>query len=288
MLLFHSGNEVNHTMNIFLLLLLLMLGIVLIPYLKVRRRVPILMYHRLAAIPGDRNALPPEKFKEQLEYLASHGYHTISPNDLYQYYHNKKPLPSKPILLTFDDGYTDNFTEALPLLKKYHMTATVCPISDWIGRENKWENFNKALTTTMSYEQLEEWSHAGMQIISHTVNHPFLSQLTGDELSAELKNSKASLETKLGMPIDYLCYPYGDFTAETKQAARQAGYKIALAIFDRVPLWDLDLLALPRIPIPCHQRMWEFKLKVSKIHLIFIALRQLERWLKQKIRRQKK
>lgn len=254
-------------------------------YLKFCRRVPVLMYHRLAKIPGDRNALPPEKFREQLAYLKAHGYHTITMEALYLYYHEHKPLPKKPVLLTFDDGYADNFTYAVPLLAEYQMTAMVFPISGWIGRENKWENFHKALTTIMSWDGLEKWRDAGLQIGSHTVNHPFLSQLTGEPLTEELVDSKATLQVHLAMDVEYLCYPYGDFNAETKKAAQEAGYKGALAIFEHVPLGHVDVFALPRIPIPSHQRMWEFKLKVSRIHMIFIALRQFERWLKQKIRK---
>ncbi len=257
----------------------------LLVYLKFRRRVPVLMYHRLAEVPGDRNALPPEKFREQLDYLKSHGYHTITMDELFLYYHDGKPLPPKPVLLTFDDGYADNLTYALPLLKEYQMKATVFPISGWVGKENKWEDFHKALTTTMSWDELKQWHNAGLQIGSHTVNHPFLSRLTGDSLKDEIRCSKDTLELQLGMKIEYLCYPYGDFNEETKRAAQEAGYKAALAIFDSVPLWHIDLFALPRIPIPSHQRMWEFKLKVSRIHTIFIALRQLERWFKRKTRK---
>lgn len=257
-------------------------------YLRFRRRVPILMYHRIARVPGDRNALPPEKFREQLNYLKSHGYHTITLDDLYLYYHDKKQLPQKPVLLTFDDGYIDNFFCALPLLQEYRMKATVFPISGWIGKENKWEKFHKALTTTMSWNELKQWHKDGMQIGCHTVNHPFLSQLTNGSLKEEIVDSKDKLEIGLDIEIEYFCYPYGDFNTKTKKAVQDAGYKVALGIFEHVPLWNIDLFSLPRIPIPSQQRMWEFKLKVSSIHMVFVALRQLERWFKHKTRNKNK
>lgn len=70
--------------------------------------VPILMYHRIAHIPGDRNSLPPDKFAWQLQYLSEHNYHTITPAMLYAFYTKKKKLPSNPILLSFDDGYNED------------------------------------------------------------------------------------------------------------------------------------------------------------------------------------
>lgn len=263
------------------ILLLIILCIFFILYLKFKNYVPILMYHRIANIPGDRNALPQEKFAEQLAYLAAHNYHTITPQDLYNHYVNKTKLPKNPILLTFDDGYEDNYTKALPLLKKYNMTAVVFPIYNWLGKENKWENFGKQLTTTMTIEQLQSWHTQGMDIQPHTANHPFLTQCTTDELIIELTETKTKFTKLLDKPMDFLCYPYGFFNQEVIDIAQKANYKMAFAIFDHVPLWHINLFALPRIPIPSHQKMWEFKLKVSSIHMIFVAMRKWERQFKQ-------
>ena len=253
-------------------------------YLKFKNYIPILMYHRIADIPDDRNSLPPAKFRKQIEYLAANGFTTVTMEMVYQFYAHGKKLPKKSVLLTFDDGYTDNYTEALPILKEKNMTAIVFPISNWIGKENKWESFNKALTTTMDFEQLKEWQDCGMEIASHTVDHPFLAHCTLEQSTIELTESKASLEKNLSCPIDFVCYPYGSFNAETKTAVQAAGYKAAFAIFEDVPLWKIDVLALPRIPIPARQSLNEFKLKVSSIHVIFIALRQWERTIKRWIR----
>lgn len=249
-------------------------------YLKFKNRVPILMYHRIADVPGDRNALPPEKFREQMQYLSRSGYSAITMSMLYDYYQHGKPLPPKPILLTFDDAYQDNFSTALPILCSYNMRGVVFPIANWIGRENKWENFNKALTRTMDWTELAAWRNSGMEIASHTVNHPFLTNCSPLELNEELQQSKRRLESKLGEPIDFICYPYGCFNEETIAAVKQCAYKGAFAIFDSVPLWNISLFALPRIQIPAHQSLWEFKLKTSSIHMIFIAMRKWERTIK--------
>lgn len=246
-------------------------------YIKFHKRIPILMYHRIANVPGERNSLSPEKFEEQLDYLKKHGYTTITMNELYQHYMQKIPLPSRPVILTFDDGYEDNYSNALPLLRERDMKATVFPIVNWIGKENKWEEFKHQTTRTMDWAELHKWQAAGMEIGCHTLDHPCLTKCDTNRLEQELMNSKAFLEKNLGAPIDFLCYPYGFFDDKTIAVAKQSGYKGALAIFENTPLWQQELFALPRIPVSNRQPLWEFALKVSRIHVIFILLRKLER-----------
>ncbi|WP_330997969.1 polysaccharide deacetylase family protein [Pectinatus sottacetonis] len=243
--------------------------------------MPILMYHRIAEVTGDRNSLPENKFIWQLEYLHANGFHTITPEMLYDFYTTGIKLPRKPILLTFDDGYKDTFTVALPLLKKYNMTAVVFPIGNWVGKKNKWENFGKQETTTMTWNELILWQKNGQSSASHTMEHPFLTNCSEPQLLAELVNSKKILEDKLNSHMDFLCYPYGNFNSAVISMAKQAGYKAAFAIFEGVNLSRPDLFALPRIPIPAHQSKWEFKLKVSCLFLLFVAMRKWERKIKQ-------
>lgn len=259
------------------LVIFLVAALLVIMYIKFRNYVPILMYHRIADVPGDRNSLPAEKFEEQLRFLAQNGYTAITPDMLYMHYTKQKRLPRKSVLLTFDDGYHDNYMEALPLLQKYNMTAVVFPIYNWIGKKNQWENFGKQETTTMTEDELRLWLNAGMDVQVHTLNHPFLTECKDKQLKEEVAVSKRQFEQLLKRPMEYLCYPYGFFDKRVIDEVRKASYKMAFAIFDNVPLWQINLFALPRIPVPSHQKMWEFKLKVSSIHVIFIAMRKWER-----------
>lgn len=269
----------------FVILALFFVLATLVLYRRFSKRVPILMYHRIADIPGDRNSLSPVKFAEQLDYLSSQGFHTVSLQDVHAYYTTGKKLPSKPVLLTFDDGYEDNLSVALPLLAARNMMATVFPISDWVGKPNDWENFGKPPAVTMNWEQLQKWLNAGMEIGSHTVSHPFLTQLSGEALQSELTQSKDTLSSRLSISADFLCYPYGDYSAQVITAAKEAQYKGALAIYDKAPLWNLDLYALPRIPISSRQPLWEFAIKVSWLHSILIFLRKAEVSIKRRLRK---
>ena len=99
-----------------------------------------------------------------------------------------------------------------------------------------------------------------------------------------VKKSKKSLDSITGTDIKAICYPYGNFNNLVIETAKQAGYKIGLAIFNQAPIWHFKILALPRIPIPSGQKMWEFKLKVSKLHMLFVILRQIERKTKKLFR----
>lgn len=270
---------------LFILLGLVITITIFMVYLKFHKWIPILMYHRIATIPGERNSLPAEKFKEQLDYLQRHDYNTITLNDLYNHYFQETPLPRHPIILTFDDGYEDNYRVALPMLRERNMKAIIFPIANWVGKENKWEKFNLKNTRTMDWEQLREWQAAGMEIGSHTLDHPFLTQCDEYRLEQELMTSKMILEERLGNKIDFLCYPYGFFNDKTIAVAKKSGYKGALAIYENAPLWKQDMFALPRIPIPSRQPLWEFALKVGLFHVIFIVLRKLERNIKRFVRK---
>lgn len=254
-------------------------------YSKFYNRVPILMYHRIADVPGERNSLPPEKFKDQLDYLKRHGFSTITLSELYKHLAHKTPLPPNPVLLTFDDGYEDNCRVALPMLLARNMKATVFPIANWIGRENKWENFNHRPTRTMNWDELRIWLAAGMEIGSHTLEHPFLTGCDETRLAQELVESKRILENKLGTNIEFLCYPYGCFDEKTLIMAQKAGYKGALAIFENAPIWRQEWFALPRIPVSPRQPLWEFALKVGRFHILLIMLRKMERKVKHLLRK---
>ena len=120
-----------------LIIIFITLGIF---YVKFSNKIPILMYHRIANVPGDRNSLPPEKFEQQLQYLHSKGYTSINMDQLYAHYVLGEKLPPKSVVLTFDDGYADNLYTAMPIMQKYNMIGNVFVIANWIGKENKWEN----------------------------------------------------------------------------------------------------------------------------------------------------
>lgn len=178
--------------------------------------VPVLYYHSVAREVGNQVRMPPDQFEAQLAYLQDQGYQSVSLGQLYQAKYLGGPLPTKPFVITFDDGYVDNYTTAFPLLEKYRFTATVFMVSSYINGEDY-----------MSWPQLKELFANGWEIEGHTVNHPYLSKKDAATVLSELKSSKELLENGLGHPVDFFAYPYGDFNDGIVLALKNAGYLMA-------------------------------------------------------------
>ncbi|MDR3586517.1 MAG: polysaccharide deacetylase family protein [Desulfosporosinus sp.] len=182
-----------------------------------RPAVPILYYHSVAREAGNELRMPPDQFDAQMAYLQDNGYHSITLDQFYQAEYQEGTLPDKPFVITFDDGYVDNYTSAFPILKKYGFTATIFMVSSYINGEH-----------FLSWPQLTELANNGWQIEGHTVDHPYLSKKDAATVLSELKNSKDVLEKGLGHSVNYLAYPYGDFNNEVILAVKNTGYLLAV------------------------------------------------------------
>ena len=175
-----------------------------------------LYYHSITEPANNEVTLAPKNLKAQLKYIKDQGYITLTMNELRNYLLNNSPIPEKSIVITFDDGYMDNYINAFPILKELHMDATIfCITSDLDG------------SYYLSKEAIKEMSDYGIDIESHTVNHPKLDKLTYEEQLAELKDSKKTLESITGKPINSIAYPFGDFNDDSIKAVKNAGYTLA-------------------------------------------------------------
>ena len=182
-------------------------------------RVPILMYHHIAVAPEGADAIRydlsvwPEHFEGHLAALAALGYHSVKLADVYDALTKGTPLPSNPIVLTFDDGYDDVYYNALPLLQKYNFIGTFYIPTGLLERPGY-----------LTWGQVLELSKAGMDIQSHTVSHPSLRGKPVEFLRKELGDSKHALETMLGKPVLFFCYPSGQYDALTIDTLKELGY----------------------------------------------------------------
>jgi peptidoglycan/xylan/chitin deacetylase (PgdA/CDA1 family) len=216
------------------------------PDLPARVHLPVLLYHHIqhlqanAGTDWEDSTVSPETFAEQMAYLAAHNFRSVSVADLIACLEQGKPLPENPVIITFDDGWEDVYTEALPVLRKHGLTATFFIPANWI------EN----LPGTLTWQQIEEMDKAGMEIGSHSMTHPYLTKSKPDMLTWEIENSKARLEKHTSKPVIAFAYPFGlyddNVIAETKAAGYQAAFTIERGIWagrDRI-------FQLPRIDIP--------------------------------------
>ena len=182
-------------------------------------KILVLNYHQIANNPTPLS-IAINDFDAQMKFLADSGCVTITPDELYAGINGEIELPPKPVLVTFDDGYLDNYTNAFPILKKYGLRATIFIIPA----------FTSVYPGYMTWEQLKEMEENGITIESHTLTHPKLEALPDDEIRVELLNSKNLLEENLGHPVEFLAYPTGTYNLHIAGLAQDAGYKGAFTI----------------------------------------------------------
>jgi len=200
--------------------------------------VPVLNYHQVNDEKHSALTLHVDQFKEQMEYLHNQGYNTITLAQLYDYLENGTELPNKPIVITFDDGYVDNYKNVLPILKEYNMKATLFMISDAANTPG-----------FVSTEQMHQMEAGGFDIQGHTNHHKILTKIDPTELPDALLGGKTSLEGILGEPIEYLAYPGGFNDMLVQYVTKQSGYKMAFTVQPGTVQPGDNLYALNRLAI---------------------------------------
>jgi peptidoglycan/xylan/chitin deacetylase (PgdA/CDA1 family) len=213
--------------------------------------IPVLMYHQIAdqMRAPSRLAVSPDAFAGQLRHLQAGGYTTLTAADLATALAGgASALPAKPVVLTFDDGYADFHSRALPLLRQHGFTATLFVTTGWI-RDAGPDAAGNPLGRTLTWSQIAELASAGVEIGAHSHAHPELDQLSGPSLRHELARSKELLEDRLGMAVPGLAYPFGYSNAAVRDVTAGAGYAYACAVANTTVRPPADRLALPRLTV---------------------------------------
>ena len=229
---------------------------------------PILEYHQVtdtAEEPGyERYNVPPADFSEQLDYLRANGYTTITLQDFMRAVHGKTALPPKPIVLTFDDGYADNYTEMLPILEAHGMTAVVYVITNEVGKKNY-----------MSLDEIKDMQRRGIEIGSHTSDHLPLTRLDAVTQRRQLRESKTFLEWSGLATIYSFSYPNGEVTDEVKKILREENYLTAVTGDAGLNTLTTDTYNLYRVNIRKPRfGLTEFKFRLWKAEF-FAKLRNI-------------
>lgn len=215
--------------------------------------VPVLYYHSVDPSEANEVIISPEKLKEELTFIKDSGYTTLTISELNDYILNNTPIPEKSIVITFDDGYADNYINAFPILKELDIKATIFVISNFTDKDGYY----------MTSQQIKEMSDYGIDIQSHTASHSHLNQLTYEEQLSELKTSKEKLESIIGKPIISVAYPFGDYDDNTILASEEAGYSLAFNTNKGLADRDDNPLNLNRIYISSTYSIEDFKEKLT-------------------------
>lgn len=184
-------------------------------------RVPILMYHYISVPPEDADiyrldlSVDPETFRAQMQYLAENGYTSIDLYDLSLAITNKIELPAKPVIITLDDGYVDNYWYAFPILQEFGLKATFFVVTEFIDNNNPYY---------MSWEMVETMAAAGMRIEPHSKNHPDLSGRERDFLIYQMLGSQETIAAHIGYTPRYFAYPGGRYDELAMQILDELGY----------------------------------------------------------------
>jgi len=221
--------------------------------------LPILAYHRVVDAPPAQdpagNCVAAAIFERHLRWLADNGYTCIPLADVGRAFEaggaTHEPLPGRSVVLTFDDGYRDNYELAWPLLKRYGFTATIFLVSDSIGGYNSFDaDLPGEPVPMLGWEQVREMRSAGITFGSHTSTHPSsLIGLDDHRLRRELAGSKAALEEGLNEPVEHFSYPHDQLDHRVEAAVEAAGYKLACAgVGSRFSRYRLARVSPPRRP----------------------------------------
>lgn len=211
------------------------------------------MYHQIGE-PAPRGApyrsltVHPDAFRRQMRWLRRFGYRGLSMREIMPYVRGEKQ--GKVVGITFDDGYRNVYQNALPVLRENGFTATNYFVVRQLGGANVWDHEKGiARSELMSQAELLDWARQGMEVGSHTLDHPRLPELAETDALSQLRNSRDELEQLSGQAVTAFCYPYGAENAQLRDLARVAGYTNATTTATGLAQPSDDPFGLPRVTV---------------------------------------
>ncbi|QIB49220.1 polysaccharide deacetylase family protein [Streptomyces aureoverticillatus] len=222
--------------------------------------MPILMYHSVARLPNEAThelSVSPEAFAEQMEVVRALGCTPLTTAQLaWHWRHPGRPLPTRPVLITFDDGYEGVHRHALPSLAKHGFASTLFVATGWLT--GKYDT-GGGLDTMLGWNQVRELAASGTEIGGHSHTHPQLDQLTDDALWFELVRCKEILADELGTAPVSFAYPYGYSSRRVRCAVRTAGFAQSLAVGNSLAQRRQGPYALRRVTVRRCTGLGEFE-----------------------------
>ena len=221
--------------------------------------VPILMYHAVATDPSDATrelSVTPDAFAQQMAAIAALGLTPVNTAELAVRWRSGRPLPPRPVLITFDDGYEGVHRHALPVLAKHGFAATLFVSTGWLRGAY---DTGGALDTMLDWDQVRELAAAEVEIGGHSHTHPQLDQLDDDRLRSELIICKEIVSDQLGAAPASFAYPYGYSSRRVREAVRETGYAQALAVGNALARRRQGPYALQRVTVRRSTGVEEFE-----------------------------
>jgi peptidoglycan/xylan/chitin deacetylase (PgdA/CDA1 family) len=225
--------------------------------------VPVLMYHSVAAAPNDATralSVAPEAFAEQMAMIGDLGLTPVDTADLAAGWRSGRPLPPRPVLITFDDGYEGVHRHALPVLAKHGFASTLFVSTGWIRGAY---DMGGGLDAMLDWDQVRELAAADVEIGGHSHTHPQLDQLDDEALRHELIHCWEIIADELGAAPASFAYPYGYSSRRVREAVRETGYAQALAVGNGLARRRQGPYALQRVTVRRGTGIEEFEQMVE-------------------------
>jgi len=203
-----------------------------------------------------------DRFGAQMRYLKMIGIRMLTMSEVVRMLRGEMPMPPRAVALTFDDAYENFYDNALPVLRRYNFPGIVYVPTKFVGGPATWLTGEREKPALMSWSRLRELADNGIEIGAHSVNHVRLPDLQADGLRAEVVDSKAIIEDKLGRRVDHFCYPYGTHDQAALEAVAKAGYLSGVTCQRGAATSAFDLMALPRKGISFQNTIFGFLWKL--------------------------
>lgn len=224
-----------------------------------------LLYHHISESVEDKiHHVTPSQFEAQMAYLFKHKYKIISESELVGFVKRKIVLPLNSILLTFDDGYDDNYVNALPVLEEFGFKAMIFISPNLVNKQGY-----------LTYEMIKETNKKCFFYGTHTLTHAHLLNSSKDEVEKEIIDSKTILEEKINCKINFFAYPYGTYNQGVSRLVAESGYLGAFSLHRGINTFRTDPFCLKRIVIGGSDNMRGFVYKITVLPLMIESVKFL-------------
>jgi len=221
----------------FVVILLFVLAVPTIVWMVDHYTVPVVMYHKVEQVEeGRSDTVSPQNLRYQLEYIKDNGYHVLTLEDYVEGVRSGRKFDRKTVVLTFDDGYDNNWSNAFPILREFGYPAAIFVPTEQMGRPGH-----------MTWDQVKAMAASGITFGSHGLTEAYLPDCPAPRMKREIEDSKRILEEELGMPVKFIAYPIGGFNDGIKSQVKRAGYEAAMTTNRGNDRFNRDLFEINRI-----------------------------------------
>lgn len=217
-------------------------------------KIKVLMYHRVLAEEPEKESrwhyVTVSEFRKQMKMIDQFGYTPITFSDYQLFIEGKLTLPSKPIIITFDDGYLDTLENAIPVLLELNMRAVIFVMGDRTLKSARWDEVdNSESCPLMTDDQVRTAQKMGFEIGAHSLDHFPLTDLPEKEIQYEVKRSKEAIESVLEKPIQTFSYPYGSVDERVKRIVSDSGFLFACGVYSGSAKFSQTMMDFRRLAI---------------------------------------